>query len=105
MATDKVENLIAGLTRVRDGLCCYAPSSPTCDCKYGFNNGPGLTTAAGGEHTGCPEIRETIAFLTSLRGLFEGDLLLTWENWSAANAALEKTRSTRESHRQPWGPR
>lgn len=59
--------LAASLEIVRRRICCYSDGTVDvrCDCKYGL--GAILTDGAvvrpGGEKTGCPELREVIAFL------------------------------------------
>lgn len=65
------ENLVAGLEAVRARLCGYI--GERCDCKFG---------ASGvGEQTGCPEVRQAIAYLNG-----EHESVIVWERLQEASA-------------------
>ena len=49
--------LLENLETLRSSLCCYR--GPTCDCKFGASRK--------GEQTGCPEIRQAIAYIAGQR--------------------------------------
>ena len=66
------EELIKTLTLMQRKSCGYdsmgfltivSKPPPTCDCKYGYNDGSFKPHYAG-ETTGCPELRNVIALLT-----------------------------------------
>lgn len=56
------QDIISGLDAVRKSLCAYGPDSNFCDCKFVGN---GKLGGAGGEATGCAEIRSAIRILES----------------------------------------
>ena len=49
------EKLLENLEKIRASLCCYVGGEKFCDCKY--------NPSSQSEHTGCPEIRDTIRIL------------------------------------------
>lgn len=94
LAPDPFQQMLDALELARQAVCCYAPTSRTCDCKYGLMlNGMRIEIPPTAhkcshrhcEHTGCPEIRDLIAQAKT-----------TQRDWWARNATKhERTRHGR----------
>ena len=63
------EEYLKDLEKLRSQLCCYGPQAKHCDCKYGAD------IKAGGEETGCPEIRAAIEIIKNPHLFGRGFLL------------------------------
>jgi hypothetical protein len=79
------EALIECLETLRKRLCLYGSMATTCDCKFG--------ASGKGEESGCPEIRQAIAYL---RGQHDAVFVWRYNQEATAQRALRTIQQALE---------